>query len=109
MAEPRGVRARVRPRPAPRGKGVRGALPHADRDLALLFVNTGEQGLKAFTATGLFDQLNDESLARTKDRLAAVIQGRLELLRQTHSATAMYREMDMRFWLERAAAEMRDT
>lgn len=73
-------------------EGTRDALPHADRDLALLFVNRGEQGLKAFTATGLFDQLNDESLARTKDRLAVVIQGRLELLRQTHSEDDVFRK-----------------
>jgi len=36
--------------------------------------------------------LNDESLARTKDRVAAVIQGRLELLRQTHNDDDVFRE-----------------
>jgi len=73
-------------------EGLRDALPHADRDLALLFVNAGKQGLKAFTVMGLFDQLNNESVARTKDRLAAVIQGRLELLRQTHSEDDVFRK-----------------
>lgn len=73
-------------------EGARDGLPHADRDLALLFVNAGKQGLKAFTAVGLFDQLNDESLARTKDRLAVAIQGRLESLRQTHSEDDVFRK-----------------
>jgi len=73
-------------------EGVRDPLPHADRNLALLFVNAGKQGLKAFTALGLFDQLNNDSVARTKDRLAAVIQRRLESLRRTHSEDEVFRK-----------------
>jgi len=38
-----------------RREGLRDELPHADRELALLFVNAGKQGLKTFTAMGLFD------------------------------------------------------
>jgi len=36
-------------------EGLRDVLPHADRELALLFVNEGKQGLKTFTAMGMFD------------------------------------------------------
>ncbi len=73
-------------------EGAHDSLPHADRALALLFVTTEGQGLKAFTATGLFERLYNESLTRIKDRLAAAIQERLELLRRTHSEDDLFRK-----------------
>lgn len=70
---------------------ARHPLPHADPALALLFLNRGGQGLNAFTATGLFE-LYDERLARTKDRLAAEVQKRLKILRQTHGEDDSFRK-----------------
>jgi hypothetical protein len=67
-------------------------LPHADPALALMFVNAEELRGQPFTATGLFERLYDEGLARTKDRLAAIIQGRLESLRLAYSEDSVLRE-----------------
>jgi len=69
-------------------------LPHADPDLSLLFVR-GREGLKTITATGLFE-VYDETLARTKDRLATIVQGRLEFLRRTHREDDSFRKAVMR-------------
>lgn len=70
---------------------ARDPLPHADPALSLLFLNTAGQGLNTFTATGLFD-LYDKKLARTKDRLAATVQGRLEFLCRKHSEDESFRK-----------------
>lgn len=75
-------------------EGAHDRLPHADQALALLFLNTGRQGLKTFTATGLFE-LYDERLACTKGRLAAATQERLELLRRKHSEDDSFRKAVM--------------
>jgi len=70
---------------------ARHPLPHADESLAFLFINAGQCGLNAFTAKGLFE-VHDRGLASTKDRLAAIVQGRLESLRRTYSEDDVLRE-----------------
>jgi len=59
-------------------------LPYAHEALASLLVDINRLGDKPFTATGLFEPLFDAGLAQTKDRLAAITQGRLEFLRQEY-------------------------
>jgi hypothetical protein len=67
-------------------------LPHADRELALLFVNPKGSADKPFTAIGLLERLNDAGLARSRDRLAATVQGRLEYLREMFRTDHSLRE-----------------
>jgi hypothetical protein len=58
-------------------------LPHADEAVALVFLKARGPSFE-FTTTGLFEPLFDAGLAQTKDRLAAITQGRLEFLRQEY-------------------------
>ncbi len=58
-------------------------LPHADEGVALTLLKIRGSSIK-FTAAGLFEPLFLPELAQTKDRLAAITQGRLQYLRQEY-------------------------
>jgi hypothetical protein len=67
-------------------------LPHADRELLLLFRDWGGSADKRFTAIGLCERLYDSGLAQTKEKLATTLQGRLEYLRETYRTDRSFRE-----------------
>src|SRR5262249_27714936 len=58
-------------------------LPHADECLALRLLKIRGSSIK-FPAAGLSEPLFLPELAQTKDRLAAITQGRLQYLRQEY-------------------------
>jgi hypothetical protein len=66
------------------GERAENPRPHADSELAGLFLSSRGGGVNPFTAAGLFETYNAQ-LAATRDRLAGIVQGRLEFLRQTHT------------------------
>ena len=62
-------------------------MPHADEELAALFVSTQ----RTLTATGLFEPLNHPRLVKGKKTLARTIQERLEKLRQEWADNTSFR------------------